>query len=90
MLNEFAPLLVDDMDANALLPHLMRYGLANREDTDYISNPYRTSRERNMHIIRTAPHKDSNAFERFVRCLEEVQSDLAVQLRQRMSKLSFI
>jgi len=37
LLNEFAPLLVDDMDANALLPHLMRYGLANREDTDYIS-----------------------------------------------------
>lgn len=75
------------MDAKALLPYLMRYGLADRDDQEFINNPHKTSRERNMHIIYTVPYKDSNAFERFVKCLEEVGSELGSQLRQRISKL---
>lgn len=75
------------MDARALLPYLMRYGLADRDDQEFITNPHKTSRERNMYILQTVPYKDSNAFERFVKCLEEVGSELGSQLRQRISKL---
>ena len=87
LLNEFAPELVDSMDALALLPYLMRYGLANRHDQEVISNSNKTSLQRNMYIIHRAPFKDSNAFERFVKCLEEVGNEFASQLRQRISKL---
>lgn len=87
LLNEFAPELVDSMDALALLPYLMRYGLANRHDQEFISNSNKTSLQQNLHIIHTAPFKDSNAFERFVKCLEEVGNEFASQLRQRISKL---
>ena len=80
------------MDANALLPYLMKYGLASREDTDYITNANITDRKRNMYIIRTAPYKDSTAFERFVKCLEEVgsQKELASHLRKGMSKFMVV
>ena len=78
------------MDPQALLPHLMRYGLADTHDQDFIANPCRTNRERNMHIIREAPYKNPSAFEHFVKCLEAVNvgphTELARQLRQEMSK----
>jgi len=74
------------MDAIALLPYLMKHDLANRSDQDYISNLHRTNQERNMYIICTIPYKDSNAFERFVKCLEEVGSEVASHLRKGMSK----
>ena len=88
LLNEFAPQLVESMDARAMLPYLMRYGLADRYDQDVISNPFSTDRDRNMHVIRRAPYKNPRAFENFVKCLEAVDphSELASQLWQRMSK----
>ena len=88
LLHEFAPQLVDSMDARAMLPYLMQYGLADRHDQDVISNPSSTDRDRNMHVIRRAPYKNPRAFENLVKCLEAVdpRSEVASQLRQRMSK----
>lgn len=88
LLNEFAPQLFDSMDARAMLPYLMRYGLADRHDQDVINNHFLTDRDRNMHIIGRAPYKNPGAFENFVKCLEAVDphSEVASQLRQRMSK----
>lgn len=86
LLHDFAPYLVESMDAIGLLPYLMRHDLANRGDQDYISNQHKTNQERNMYIIRTIPYKDSNAFERFVKCLEEVGSEVASHLCKGMSK----
>ena len=76
------------MDARALLPYLMRYELADRQDQEVISNPLMTNRDRNIYVIQRAPYKSSSAFEKFVKCLEKAdpQSELATQLRQRMSK----
>jgi len=84
LLNDLAPYLMQNMDAIALLPYLIKHRLANHDDAEYINNPLRTNRDRNFHIIHTAPYKDSKAFERFVKCLEEVDSELASPLRERM------
>ena len=66
----------------------MRYELADRQDQEVISNPLMTNRDRNIYVIQRAPYKSSSAFEKFVKCLEKAdpQSELASQLRQRMSK----
>ena len=76
------------MDARALLPYLMRYELADRRDQNVISNPWMSDQDRNMYVLQRAPYKNSSAFEKFVKCLEEAdpQSELASQLRQRMSQ----
>ena len=66
----------------------MRYELADRQDQEVISNPLMTNRDRNIYVIQRAPYKNLSAFEKFVKCLEKAdpQSELATQLRQRMSK----
>ena len=93
MLYEFTPQLVESMDPLALLPHLMQHGLADTHDQDFITNPCKTNRERNLYIIQKAPYKNSSAFEHFVECLEAVSvgphSELASQIRQEMSKTIF-
>ena len=88
LLNEFTPQLVDSMDARTLLPYLMQYELADRQDQEVISNPLMTNRDRNIYVIQRAPYKNPSAFEKFVKCLGEAdpQSELASQLWQRMSK----
>lgn len=74
-----------------LLPHLIRANLLKDSDIDFIYDPKYQEREKIKRILRTAPCRDSGAFERFVDSFEADRSHaahmyLARKLRETIEK----
>lgn len=74
-----------------LLPHLQRLNLLADDDIDYVYNPQNSEKDKIKRILRTAPGKDGDAFERFVECFEadshhKHHAYLARRLREAIEK----
>ena len=63
--------LIQYMDTNELLPFLIREQLVTTDESEVLTNPYKTRKEKNLYLLSKLPTKGENAFELFLKCLEE-------------------
>ena len=64
------------MDSNELLPFLMQKGLVTTNESEVLTNPFITKTPKNLYLLSRLPSKGENAFELFLKCLEESNEHL--------------
>ena len=67
---------IEYINVGSLLPYLQREGLINTAECQVLTNNYKTDTEKNRFLLSILPTKGDDAFERFVRCLNEDKSHL--------------
>ena len=87
--------LIQYMDINELLPFLIREQLVTTHESEVLTNPYETRKEKNLYLLSKLPTKGENAFELFLKCLEESNehlghAELVVLLKQIASTTTLV
>lgn len=72
--------LVKNMNPNSLKTVMFACNLLNQDELERIDLPDKTTRDKNLFIIKTLPTKGSRAFGLFLNCLQQTSAENPVHL----------